>query len=108
MIGILATAALWVAADSPPAAEDAARFAGEWTTMMGPVTLQPKIVELAGMLTFWKLPVKAKLEKGGNALASSDDEGATHVDGTWTLDPSGHAFAGSYKASNGNQGAWTA
>ena len=59
---------------------------------------------MTGKLTAYNLGLKGKAE--GQAAKVSYDEGKTHVDATWKLDPSGRSFRGTFQASNGNQGVW--
>jgi predicted esterase len=104
MTRLIAGLAAILATSSASGADDLDRFAGEWKTTMGPVTLERKGDEVAGKIVFYKLPIKGKVD--GKGLALGYDEGPTHVDGTWVLDPSGNAFQGSFRASNGNRGVW--
>ena len=101
---LIAGFAAFLATSTALGADGLDRFAGEWKTTMGPVTLERKGDELTGKIVFYKLPLKGKLE--GKGLALGYDEGAIHVEGTWELDPSGNAFKGSFRASNGNRGLW--
>src|SRR5947209_12942 len=101
---LIAGFAAFLATSTALGADGLDRFVGEWKTTMGPATLERKGDELAGKIVFYKLPLKGKLE--GKNLSLGYDEGPTHVDGTWELDPSGNAFRGSFRASNGNRGVW--
>ncbi len=59
-------------------ADDASRFAGEWQTSRGPLTLEAKGIELTGRLVFWRLPVKGQVKDG--KLVLGYDEGQLHFD----------------------------
>ena len=97
--------AVMLASPSAFGADTPVRFAGEWKTTMGPVTLEQKAGdEVTGKIVFYRLALKGKVE--GKGLALSYDEGPTHVDANWEFEPSGNAFKGKFKASNGNQGVW--
>jgi predicted esterase len=86
------------------AADEPARFAGEWKTTLGPVTLEQEGDEVSGKIVAFRLPLKGKVE--GKGLALGYDEGKVHVDASWEFEPSGNAFKGSFRASNGNRGVW--
>jgi predicted esterase len=85
-------------------ADEPTQFGGEWKTTMGPVTLEQKGQDVSGRIEFFKLPLKGKVE--GKELKLGYDEGQIHVDATLGLEPSGNAFKGTFKASNGNRGFW--
>jgi predicted esterase len=88
-----------------PAAEEPASFTGDWKTTFGPVRFDLNGAELTGRILAFNLPVKGKLE--GKTLSAGYDEGQVHVDAKLTLEPSGHAFKGTFQASNGNRGVWS-
>ena len=96
--------AVLLATTAADGAEKPDKFAGEWKTTLGPVTIEPKGDEVTGMIDFFKLPLKGKVQ--GNELTLGYDEGRVHVDATWGLEASGDAFKGTFRASNGNRGAW--
>ena len=104
MTRLIAVIAAVMAGSTASGADEPGRFAGEWKTTMGPVTLEQKGDEIAGKIVFYKLPLKGKVE--GKGLTLGYDEGQIHVDANWEVDPSGNAFKGTFRASNGNRGAW--
>jgi predicted esterase len=79
-------------------------FSGDWKTTFGPVRFDQMGDAVTGQILAFKLPLKGKIEQG--KLAVGYDEGQVHVDATLTLDPAGHAFQGTFSASNGNRGTW--
>jgi predicted esterase len=81
------------------------RFAGQWKTTFGPVTLEEKGDEVSGQIVAFKLPLKGKLD--GKTLKVSYDEGQIHVNASLELEPTGHSFKGTFQASNGNRGEWS-
>ncbi len=89
-------------------ADDAAKFAGEWFTSRGPMTLQANGNDLTGRLVFWKLPVKGQVKDG--KLAIQYDENANgqpiHTDATLEVDPTARSFKGLAIASTGGRGIW--
>ena len=84
--------------------DDAKRFAGEWQTTRGPLTLEAKGDALTGRLVLWKLPVKGEVKNG--KLALSYDEGELHFDANLEVDPAARSFSGMAVAKNGNRGIW--
>ena len=104
MTRIIVGIAAILAGGSTSGAAEPGRFAGEWKTTLGPVTLEPKGEEVAGKIVFYKLPLKGKVDAKG--LALEYDEGTIHVNANWEFDASGNAFKGSFRASDGNQGVW--
>ena len=104
MARLIAGIALLIAGSPAFAADGPVQFAGEWKTTMGPVTLEQKDSEVTGKIVFYNLALKGKVEDEG--LALSYDEGSIHVDANWEFEPSGHAFQGRFRASNGNRGVW--
>jgi predicted esterase len=104
MTRTIAGIAVLIAAATAFGADDPVKFAGEWKTTAGPVTLQQKGDEITGKIVFFNLPVKGKVE--GKGLALSYVENQVKVDATLEFDASGNAFTGTSKASNGNQWAW--
>jgi hypothetical protein len=99
--------AAWAAlAFSTARADDGAdRFAGEWKTTLGPVTLEAgEGGTLTGRLEGFGVPVAGRAE--GRSLAIEYDEGPIHVEATWTLEPGGLAFTGASRGSNGARRAW--
>jgi predicted esterase len=85
-------------------AEEANPFTGDWKTSFGPVRFDQKGTEVGGQIIAFRLPLKGKLE--GKTLLVGYDEGQIHVDAKLALEPSGHAFKGTFQASNGNRGVW--
>jgi predicted esterase len=85
-------------------AEGPGRFAGEWKTTLGPVTLEQSGDDVTGRILFFKLALKGKVK--GKELAVGFDEGQVHVDATLSLEPTGHAFKGTFRAGNGSRGVW--
>ncbi len=86
-------------------ADDAAKYAGEWQTTRGPLTLEAKGNDLTGRLVFWKLPVQGSVKEG--KLALQYDEGRLHFEADLAVDPTGRSFNGVAVANNGNRGNWT-
>lgn len=102
----IATAGMILCA-SPARADEPGPFTGEWKTSLGPVVLDPQKdgdPKVTGKLVAYNIPVEGKID--GRNVSLSYDEGQTHVDATWTIEPSGLAFRGTFKASNGNRGTW--
>ena len=104
MIHSMAACAILFSVAMAGRADEPSQFGGEWKTTMGPVTLEQKGQDVTGRIEFFKLPLKGKLE--GKELKLGYDEGQIHVDATLELEPSGNAFKGTFKASNGNRGFW--
>jgi predicted esterase len=80
------------------------KFAGEWKTSMGPVTLEQKGDDVTGRLAFYGLALKGKAS--GKELTLGYDEDQVHVDATLTLDASGNSFTGPLKGTNGFRNVW--
>ncbi len=104
MTRIIAGLVVLIAGVSAFGADAPDKFVGEWKTTAGPVTLERKGDEVTGKIVFFNLPVTGKVE--GKGLALSYVENQVKVDATLEFDPSGNAFTGTSKASNGNQWAW--
>lgn len=104
MARLIVGIAIFIAGSSASGTDAPVRFAGEWKTTMGPVTLEQKGAEATGKIVFYNLALKGKVE--GKGLALGYDEGPIHVDATWEFEPSGTAFKGTFRASNGNRGVW--
>jgi predicted esterase len=104
MYRLIAIVTVVVTGIGPSRADDVNTFVGEWKTTMGPVTLTQKGGDVSGQIVFFKLALKGKAD--GKKLTVGYDEGATHVDATLELQPSGNAFQGTFRASNGNRGVW--
>jgi predicted esterase len=86
-------------------ADETPRVAGEWKTSFGPVRLElQNSGEVKGKIVYSRLDIQGKVE--GKTLALEYDQGKIHLNATWTFDPSGNAFTGSFQASNGNRGIW--
>jgi predicted esterase len=104
MTRIIVGIAAILAGGATSRADEPGRFAGEWKTTLGPVTIEQKGEDVSGRIVFYKLPLKGKVDAKG--LALEYDEGQIHVNANWEVDPSGNAFNGRFRASNGNQGVW--
>jgi predicted esterase len=87
-------------------ADEPARFAGEWKTTAGPVIFEQKGDEVTGKIVAFNLPLKGKVEDNGRKLNVSYVENQVNVDASLEFDPSGSAFTGKCKASNGNRWDW--
>src|SRR4051794_21421326 len=98
-LAIILLAALMLPASAPDKDEPAS-FTGDWKTTFGPVRFDQKGAEVTGRIVAFNLPVKGKLD--GKTLSAGYDEGQIHVDAKLALEPSGHAFKGTFQASNGN------
>lgn len=84
--------------------EESGPFAGAWKTPFGPLVIEVKGEEASGTVGPNRLPLKGKVD--GKELVLGYDEGQVHVDAKLTLEASGHAFRGTFKAANGRQGLW--
>ena len=89
------------------AADGPVKLDGEWKTTAGPVTLQQKGNEVTGKFLAFNLTLTGKVEDGGKKLAVSYTENGAKVDASLAVDPSGNAFSGTSKASNGNSWEWS-
>ena len=104
MVRTMTTLSVLLATSMAIGADQPAKFAGEWKTTAGPVTFQQAGDEVTGKIVFFNLPLKGKVE--GKGLAVSYVENQIKVDAALEFDPSGNAFTGTSKASNGNQWPW--
>ncbi len=106
MTRIIAGMVVLMACATATAADEPARFAGEWKTTAGPVIFEQKGDEITGKILAFNLPLKGKVENQGKKITVSYVENRVNVEANLELDPLGNAFAGKSKASNGNQWDW--
>src|SRR5258708_7090381 len=99
MTRLIAGLAALVTAATALGADDSGGFAGEWKTTLGSLTLDQKGDAVTRRPVFYKLAGARKSSGKGRTLGY--DEGQVHVDATATLDPSGLAFKGTLKGTNG-------
>ncbi len=85
-------------------AEEPPRFAGEWKSTFGAVTLEQEGDAVTGRFGAGKFPIKGTVK--GNELKFEYDEGRVKGDAVFTLDPSGNAYAGTFQIRGGRRGAW--
>ena len=80
-------------------------FDGEWRTSFGTVTLKQSENAVIGTYgDAGQFTLKGSVQ--GKKLIFEYQEGQTTGDGNWTLDDSGHAFRGGFKARGGRGGEW--
>src|SRR5262249_26501070 len=102
--GMIAVLAVSMTVASVLGADEPGRFAGEWKTTMGPVTLAQTGDAVTGTIDFFKLPLKGKVKD--KELTVGYAEGQVHVDAGLSLESSGNAFKGPFRATNGRRGFW--
>ena len=105
MIRVIAGIVALIAGASASGADAPVKLAGDWKTTSGPVVLEQKGDEVTGKIVAFNLPVKGKLE--GKTLSLAYVENQANISSTLELDPTGNAFKGTSKASNGNQWEWS-
>src|SRR5207245_579843 len=104
MKSLVAALATLLACALTAAAPDPARFAGEWKSTFGPVQIKQDGDAASGTIGLGKFPFKGTIK--GKDLSLAYDEGQAHVEATFTLDPSGNAFGGTFQVKNGRRGVW--
>lgn len=87
----------------PARADEPAPFGGEWKSTFGVVTLEQKGDAVTGSFGARKFPIKGTVK--GRVLTFEYDEGNAKGNATFTLDPSGHAYTGTFQIS-GRGGIW--
>ena len=88
------------------AGDEPGGFSGEWKTTFGPVSLEQNGDDVTGRSS--PSSSRSRGRSTGKALKFGYDEGQVHVDATLTLEPSGNAFKGTFRASNGTGASGTA
>jgi predicted esterase len=81
------------------------KFAGEWKTTEGSITLLQNGDGVAGKFVASNIPVAGKVEGKGFSLSYAIN--GLKIDATLEFDPSGNAFTGPGKVSNGRQFTWS-
>jgi predicted esterase len=102
MSRLIATATVLLLGTHVHAADEPARFAGEWKTSFGPLTIEQQGESITGTVGGNALKGKVK----GKELSLAYEEGQAHVEATLTLDQTGNAFSGKFQVRNGRQGLW--
>ena len=85
-------------------ADDPARFGGEWKSTFGVVSLKQEGDAVTGSFGARKFPIKGTVK--GRELKFEYDEGQVKGDATFTLDPSGNAYTGTFQVRGGRRGVW--
>ena len=101
MIAGLAALLVWA---GTAVADDPARFGGEWKSTFGVVSLEQEGDAVTGRFGAGKFPIKGAVK--GRELKFEYDEGNAKGDATFTLDPSGNAYAGTFQVRGGRRGVW--
>src|SRR5262249_17458014 len=87
------------------AADGPAAFAGEWRTSQGTVTLKQTGDAVTGTYgNAGQFTIKGTVQ--GKKLTFEYQAGQARGEGHWTLDASGLAFHGGYRARNGQADDW--
>jgi predicted esterase len=107
MTRLIAGMAVLIASASASWADGPVKIAGEWRTTAGPVTFQQNGDDVTGKIVAFNLALKGKVEDGGKKLAVSYTEQGAKVEASLEFDPSGNAFTGTSKSSNGNSWDWS-
>jgi predicted esterase len=97
----LAVALTWSGAAG---ADDAPGFAGDWKSTFGAVHLEQDGDAVTGRFGAGKFPIKGTVK--GPELKFEYDEGQAKGDATFTLDPSGHSYTGTFQVRGGRRGVW--
>ncbi len=85
-------------------ADDAPRFAGQWKSTFGVVSLEQQGDAVTGHFGVGRFPIRGTAK--GSELKFEYDEGQAKGDATFTLDPSGNAYTGTFQVRGGRRGVW--
>ncbi len=98
-------ALLLTIAAGPAQASQPASFAGSWKTTFGTVSLKQDGDAVTGSFGVnGQFPIKGKVTD--NVLKMEYDEGQVKGDATFTLDPSGASYGGTFQIRGGRRGFW--
>ena len=104
MARIIGTLAALLAWPGLARSDDPARFTGEWRSTFGVVALEQEGDAVTGRFGVGKFPIKGTVK--GRGLKFEYDEGQARGDATFTLDPSGNAYTGTFQVRGGRRGVW--